>query len=96
MNKKIIGLVVVLTLVLITGGVLANGLLTRDLVGTMRYVDLEGGYWAVVSDGEEYIPLNLTDDYMAEGLKVTFEVVERQDVMGIHMGGTYVEIINIK
>ena len=96
MNKKLIGLIIVLALVLVAGGVLASGLLTRDLTGTMTFVDLEGGYWAVVSDGENYIPLNLPENYKVEGKRVTFEVVEQPDMVGIHMGGTYVEIIGGK
>ncbi len=93
MNKKLVGFITVLALVLVAGGALASGLLTRDLSGTMEFVDLEGGFWAVVSDGERFIPLGLSEEYMVEGLKVRFKVVEQPDMMGIHMAGTYVEII---
>jgi len=92
-KKSLVGLIAVLALVLVAGGALASGLLTKDLSGTMEYVDLEGGFWAVASDGERFIPLNLSDEYMVEGLKVKFKVVEQPDVMGIHMAGTYVEIL---
>lgn len=90
--KKLVGLVLVLGLV-IAGGVVASGYLTRDLEGTMEWSDLEGGFWTVAADGEHYIPVNLAEEYMVEGLTVEFKVVERPDMMGIHMGGTYVEIL---
>lgn len=93
MKKRLVILAAILVIVLAAGGVLASEYLTRSLTGEMKYVQLEGGFWAVVSDGENYIPINLSDDYTIEGLKVRFKVVERPDIMGIHMNGTYVEIL---
>ncbi|MTI95471.1 MAG: hypothetical protein FH749_08265 [Firmicutes bacterium] len=92
-NKTI---VVSLVFLLLIGGAVIAGNLMRDLTGTMTYVELEGGFWAVESGDELYIPTNLDDEYMKEGLVVSFKVVERPDMVGIHMSGTYVEIIDSK
>lgn len=93
MKKRIIGIIVVFALLLGTGGVLASSFLPRTLSGTMQYLDIEGGFWVVVSNEKSYIPANLTDEYMVEGLEVKFKVVDRPDLSGIHMHGSYVEIL---
>lgn len=82
-----------LVVVLISGGVLANGLVPKELSGTVRYLDLEGGLWVIESGGKSYMPIDLTQNYMVDGLKVRFKVVERPDIFGIGMRGSYVEII---
>lgn len=88
-----VGFITILALILVAGGAMASGRLTRDISGTMEYVDLEDGFWAVASDGDRFIPLNLSEEHMVEGLKVRVKVVEQSEMMGIHMAGTYVEII---
>lgn len=93
MKKKIICIVVIFVLLLGTGSVLASSLLTRTLSGTMQYQDIEGGFWVVISNGKSYIPINLTEKYMVEGLEVKFQVVDLSDLAGIHMHGSYVEIL---
>lgn len=68
---------------------------TLHFKGTVRYIDLEGGFWGIVSDdGKHYDPINLAKEYQQEGLRVAVEAVVANRV-GIHMWGTIVEIRTI-
>lgn len=94
--KRKVFIALLAAVVLVAGGVIATGLLTRDISGTVTYVELEGGYWAIKDDrGNTYIPLNLEQKWQQEGLRVRFRVVEKPDLAGIHMDGTYVEIVEV-
>ena len=65
---------------------------TLHFKGTVRYIDLEGGFWGIVSDdGKHYDPINLATEYQQEGLRVAVEAVVSNRV-GIRMWGTIVEI----
>lgn len=65
--------------------------------GTIRYVDLEGGFYGIVDeDGAQYDPINLDDAYKEDGLRVHFLAETRDDVMSVRMWGTVVEIIAIE
>ncbi len=45
-------------------------------VGTIRYVQLEGGFFGIVADGgERYLPENLDKDFQQDRLRVSFEGV---------------------
>ena len=66
--------------------------------GTVRYVALEGGFWAVRGDdGVTYDPLNgLAAAYQRENLRVTLVGKVRSDVGGIHMVGPVIEVLSIQ
>ena len=66
--------------------------------GTVRYIDLEGGFWAVRGDdGVTYDPMNgLAPAYQRQNLRVTLVAKIRNDVGGIHMVGPIVEVISIR
>ena len=66
--------------------------------GTVRYVAVEGGFWAVRGDdGVTYDPLNgLAAAYQRENLRVTLVGKVRSDVGGIHMVGPIIEILSIQ
>ena len=52
--------------------------------GTVVYIDLEGGFYGIVSeDGKEYLPLNLPPQYQENGISVVFEGVIREDMYTI-------------
>ena len=65
--------------------------------GTVRFVTLEGGFWAVYGDDNvTYDPMNgLPAPFQIEGLRVRMEARRRPDIGGIHMVGPIVEIIAI-
>lgn len=67
------------------------------MTGTVRYSNLEGGFYELVADsGERYDPVNLPDEYKKDGLRVKFQIREKRDVVGIHMVGKIVEIVKIE
>ena len=64
--------------------------------GAVRYIALEGGFWAVRGDdGVTYDPMNgLAPEYQRENLRVTLVAKVRNDVGGIHMVGPIVEVLS--
>lgn len=66
------------------------------IVATVRYIDLEGGFYGVESDaGENYYPINLTDEFKEDGLRIIFKVKPRPEIMTTVMWGQTVEIVEI-
>lgn len=69
----------------------------RSGIGTITYLDLEGGFYGLVTDdGEKYDPLALEEAFQQDGLRVRFRVRVRTDVMTIRMWGTPVEVIEME
>jgi hypothetical protein len=68
------------------------------VVGTVRYFQFEGGFWAVRGDDSTtYDPLGgLPIDFQHDGLRVRLEARIRSDVGSHHMAGPIVEIIDIR
>ncbi|PEN13101.1 hypothetical protein CRI94_10635 [Longibacter salinarum] len=66
--------------------------------GTISFVDLEGGFYAITSDdGVKYDPTgSLEEDFQQEGLRVRFTVRPKEDVMTTRMWGTPVEVEEIE
>jgi hypothetical protein len=67
------------------------------LNGTVRFMTLKGGFWAVHGDDNiTYGPMNgLPAAFQVEGLRVRLEAKRRNDLGGVHMAGPIVEIISI-
>lgn len=69
----------------------------RMMTGTVRYIDLEGGFYGLVADnGQRYDPINLPRKYAIDGLRIRFQVKEKKKMSGFHMWGKIVEIIKIE
>ena len=67
------------------------------ITGTVRYIDLEGGFFGLIADtGQRYDPVKLPEEYKKDGLRVSFQVKQRKATVGFHMWGTIVEIIKIE
>ncbi|HEY8176096.1 MAG TPA: hypothetical protein VIF32_10405 [Gemmatimonadaceae bacterium] len=66
--------------------------------GTVRFVGLEGGFWAVRGDdGVTYDPRGgLAKDFQHDGLRVHLVARELRDAAGIHMVGPIVEVVSIR
>jgi hypothetical protein len=61
--------------------------------GTIRYVDLEGGFYGLVAeDGTKYDPTPLPESLRVDGLQVRFRV-KKKDAMTTRMWGTPVELL---
>jgi len=70
---------------------------TVEIQGTVVYKDLEDGFYAIEGeDGRTYDPINLSDSYKKDGLRVRATVRYKNDVVGIHMAGDIVEIVDIE
>jgi hypothetical protein len=62
-------------------------------IGTVYYVDLEGGFYGILSDdGIQYQPINLATEMQVDGLRVQFSGQVVEDYVGTTMWGTPVEI----
>jgi inhibitor of cysteine peptidase len=65
--------------------------------GTVKFVDLEGGFYGIVGDdGQNYDPMNLDQTYQEDGLRVRFQAKIRQDMASIHMWGKIIELTRIE
>ena len=67
------------------------------ITGTVQFVPLEGGFWAVHGDDNvTYDPLGgLLAAYQSHGLHVRIEARRRPDIGSVHMAGPIVEILAI-
>ncbi len=64
--------------------------------GTIKYIDLEGGFYGIVSDdNQKYDPANLDRSFQQDGLKVKFQARVRKDIIATHMWGTPIEVLSI-
>jgi hypothetical protein len=69
--------------------------ISNMMTGTIKYVDLEGGYYNILADnGRSYHPVNLPREYRRHGLRIAFRAVLLSGTVGIH-SGIYVEITRI-
>lgn len=70
---------------------------TMEGTGTVRFIDLEGGFYGIESDdGEKLDPVNLRSEFEQDGLRVSYEVRLVKEVMTIHQWGTPVEILEME
>ena len=64
--------------------------------GTVTYVDLEGGFYGIVTDdGERYLPIGLEDRYRVDGMRLTFSGRVVPDAVTLQQWGTPIEILDI-
>ena len=96
MNIKVF-IVGILLVVLAVG---LSGCEEEDMVvgtGEVRYVDLEGGFYGIISDdGEHYDPTNLPSEFKEGGLRISFKLKILENQIGFHMWGTIVEVLEIE
>jgi predicted small secreted protein len=96
--KKAVHIIIALLLVALTITALVGcGRGTVSGTGTVKFVDLEGGFYGIVgNNGQNYDPMNLDQTYQEDGLRVRFQAKIRQDMASIHMWGTIIEITRIE
>jgi hypothetical protein len=69
---------------------------TVSFSGTVAYKEFEGGFFAIdADDGAKYNPRNLPEHLAVDGQRVTVTARVRDDMVGIHMYGSIVDIIEI-
>jgi hypothetical protein len=65
--------------------------------GTIQFVDLEGGFYGIVSDdGKRYQPINIEQEYHLNGLRVYFEGEILEDTVSIYMWGRPLSLVKIR
>ncbi len=65
--------------------------------GTVKYIDLEGGFYGIISDnGEHYDPINLGQEFQEDALRVLITAKILEDVATTRMWGRPIEIIKIE
>lgn len=68
-----------------------------DVVGTVVYEELSGGFWGIEGDdGAQYKPImGFPEEFKAKGQRVKAQV-EPVQVMGISMWGQTVKVLKIE
>ena len=98
--KKAVHMIIPLLLVALTVTIMVGcgrGEETASGTGTVKYVDLEGGFYGIVGDDDkQYDPMNLPQEFQRDGLRVRFQAKIRQDIASIHMWGKIIEITRIE
>lgn len=70
---------------------------TIVVTGTVMYMDLEGGFWAIIGDdGQNYDPINLSTAFQEEGLRVRARGTIRDDLASVHQFGLILDIETIE
>lgn len=58
------------------------------LQGTVRYLNLEGGFWGIIADnGQKILPKNLPQEYRKDGIRLSFSAQEITGMMTIQQWG---------
>ena len=100
MKKNI--LIIVIIFFLIFGGL--SGCTQMSIIegtGTVKYIDLEGGFYGIISDTSFFgfkslDPINLPVKFQEDGLQVKFKARILWNQVSIHMWGLIVKIIEIE
>ena len=69
----------------------------KSVTGTVTYLDLEGGFYGIVTDeGKNLDPVNLPDDFKEDGIAVRAYVETLEDRVSFRMWGELVKIHHIE
>lgn len=67
------------------------------LQGTVRYMNLEGGFWGIEADnGQQILPTNLAAEYKKDGLRISFKASPETDMMSIQQWGTLSNVSDVE
>jgi heat shock protein HslJ len=73
---------------------------TQDVIqiaGTVHHLDVEGGVWVIrTTDGTQYKPVQLPEEYQVNGLSIEAEARRRDNVVSIDMAGQAIELLTIR
>jgi len=64
-------------------------------IGTIIYIELEGGFYGIINNDNHYVPINLPPEFEMDGLRVKFKAKIRKDLVSIHMWGILIELTYI-
>jgi len=78
-------------------GIPATAVDEFEILGTVTFKDLEGGFYAIESfDGKKYDPMNLPESFRKDGLRVRVTARPQRDVMSFRMYGEIIEVMRIE
>lgn len=64
--------------------------------GTVRYIDLEGGFYGIITDsGDRYLPFGLEEHYCIDEMQISFTGKIMHDTMTIQQWGTPIEVLDV-
>ncbi|TQV86928.1 hypothetical protein [Aliikangiella coralliicola] len=70
---------------------------TLPFTGTVKYFDLEGGFFGIVtSKGQKLLPMNLDKKYLQNGTVIEFSGDYKEGMMTIQMWGKPFELKEVK
>jgi hypothetical protein len=66
--------------------------------GTVKHVPLEGGFYGIeANDGTHYDPVeDLPEKFRKPGMRVKFKARKNENLVGAHMWGVHIEILEIE
>jgi heat shock protein HslJ len=68
-----------------------------QVAGTVHHLDVEGGVWVIrTTDGTQYKPVQLPEEYQVDGLAVEVEARRRDNVVSVDMAGQAIELLTIR
>ena len=69
----------------------------KNIEAKIVWKDIELGFYGLLtSDGKEYLPMNLPEEFQKDGLAVVVQLQEKPDAASMIMWGTPVRITSIK
>jgi hypothetical protein len=69
----------------------------REITGTVRFMDLEGGFYGIITDdGARLDPMDLPAQFRQDGLRVRARVEPVPDAVTFRMWGTVVRVLSIE
>ena len=70
---------------------------SKVITATVRYIDLEGGFYGLeTKDGEKYLAENLDDNLKADGTIIQFKVTPVTGVMTTQQWGQLVTLTDVR
>jgi hypothetical protein len=67
------------------------------VTGTVVFLSFEGGFYGIKGDdGRNYDPINISQEFRADGMRVRFAAKELPGRASVHMWGTIVELLTIQ
>ncbi len=64
--------------------------------GTSTYVELESGFWGIVTENNDYLPINMPEQLKTNGTLVECTIRILEDVMTMHNWGQPCDIVSFK
>ncbi|MGB9843889.1 MAG: hypothetical protein ACPLN1_06005 [Caldisericia bacterium] len=78
MNKKIIFVILIIIVLGITSLIIYTNFIKENLrikkSDVIKFINLESGFYGIIGDdGKNYQPINLSNEFKVDGMKIKFE-----------------------